>query len=81
MSLSKGKCWYSNNRLHFLKRAVPFCQKHGMQQKSFYGISLSLEKSLFISMNGKKCKILLSKMLQYETEKKTAEQHFQKRLV
>jgi hypothetical protein len=23
MSISKGKCWYSNNCLHFLKRAVP----------------------------------------------------------
>jgi hypothetical protein len=23
MSLSKSKCWYSNNCLHFLKRAVP----------------------------------------------------------
>ncbi len=23
MSLSKGKCWYSNNHLHFLKCAVP----------------------------------------------------------
>jgi hypothetical protein len=33
MSLSKSKCWYSNNCLHFVKRAVPlvtvagiFCQ-------------------------------------------------------
>jgi hypothetical protein len=24
MSLSKSKCWYSNNCLHFLKRTVPF---------------------------------------------------------
>ncbi len=24
MSLSKSKCWYSNNCLHYLKRAVPF---------------------------------------------------------
>jgi hypothetical protein len=23
MSLSKSKCWYSNNYLHFLKHAVP----------------------------------------------------------
>ena len=23
MSLSKNKCWYSNNCLHFLKRAIP----------------------------------------------------------
>jgi hypothetical protein len=23
VSLSKSKCWYSNNCLHFLKRAVP----------------------------------------------------------
>jgi hypothetical protein len=23
MSLSKSKCWYSNNCLHFLKHAVP----------------------------------------------------------
>ncbi len=23
MSLSKSKCWYTNNCLHFLKRAVP----------------------------------------------------------
>ncbi len=23
MSLSKRKCWHSNNRLHFLKHAVP----------------------------------------------------------
>jgi hypothetical protein len=23
MSLSKSKCWYSRNCLHFLKRAVP----------------------------------------------------------
>jgi hypothetical protein len=23
MYLSKSKCWYSNNCLHFLKRAVP----------------------------------------------------------
>ncbi len=23
MSLSKSKCWYSNNCLHFLKRVVP----------------------------------------------------------
>jgi hypothetical protein len=25
MSLSKSKCWYSNNCLHFSKYAVPFC--------------------------------------------------------
>jgi hypothetical protein len=34
MSLSKSKCWYSNNCLHFLKRAVPLshlnfnCETH-----------------------------------------------------
>ena len=28
MSPSKSKCWYSNNRLHFLKRAVPLVFGH-----------------------------------------------------
>jgi hypothetical protein len=32
MSLSKSKCWYPNNCLHFVKRAVPsvkyFCQDY-----------------------------------------------------
>jgi hypothetical protein len=29
MSLSKGKCLYKNNSLHFLKRAVPLFYKTG----------------------------------------------------
>ncbi len=28
MSLSKSKCWYSNNCLHFLKHAVPLTQEN-----------------------------------------------------
>jgi hypothetical protein len=28
MYLSKSKCWYSNNCLHFLKHAVPFIIGH-----------------------------------------------------
>ena len=32
MSLSKSKCWYSNNCLHFLKCAVPFCSCLRLEQ-------------------------------------------------
>ncbi len=34
MSLSKSKCWYSNNCLHFLKCAIPFSAmgKNSMQR-------------------------------------------------
>ncbi len=30
MSLSKSKCWYSNNCLHFLKSAVPLWSPHSV---------------------------------------------------
>jgi hypothetical protein len=37
MSLSKSKCWYSNNCLHFLKRAVPldYITQHFQSLNSF----------------------------------------------
>ncbi len=34
MSLSKSKCWYSNNCLHFLKHAVPLGKEHICREKA-----------------------------------------------
>ncbi len=41
MSLSKSKCWYSNNCLHFIKCAVPFHWAMPFQKKIFYLPKLS----------------------------------------
>jgi hypothetical protein len=54
MSLSKSKCWYSNNCLQFLKHAVPFKDVKcfvGLVQDSFFCFILTLV--LFISLEGK----------------------------
>ncbi len=36
MPLSKSKCWYSNNCLHFLKRAVPLFNFPAMFYYKYY---------------------------------------------
>jgi hypothetical protein len=38
MSLSKSKCWCSNNCLQFFKHAVPFGQFVNYDSKKFYKV-------------------------------------------
>jgi hypothetical protein len=61
MSLSKSKCWYSNDCLHFLKRTVPLswlvlkfylCRGVGDKDK-FYNIDLKKKKKKIGSAFGK----------------------------
>jgi hypothetical protein len=50
MSLGKNKCWYSNNWLHFLKRAVPFdeqCVNHNFDQVASF-LHLWIDLKTFI---------------------------------
>ncbi len=42
MSLSKSKCWYSNNSLHFLKCAVPLRYLSQTYKDLFYECNLEL---------------------------------------
>jgi hypothetical protein len=51
ISLSKSKCWYSNNCLHFLKRAVPLSAK-----KSFITLATRLKKK-FKALVGESLKL------------------------
>jgi hypothetical protein len=50
MSLSKSKCWYKNNCLHFLEQAVPFVSFSGQDSmerlKEFDKNSYEAMKSL-----------------------------------
>ncbi len=39
MSLSKSKCWYSNNRLHFLKCALPISLSRAQCYKTFLSVN------------------------------------------
>jgi len=43
MSLSKSKCWYSNNCLHILKQAVPLgvCQTHWSYAQIIYPVGFA----------------------------------------
>jgi hypothetical protein len=52
MSLTKSKCWYSNNCLHFLKCAVP------LQKNLKKDSNLDVYKKIVQSNEGKKRNML-----------------------
>ncbi len=51
MSLSKSKCCYSNNCLHFLKRAVPLGSALMKKHSSLFGICISDDNKKFYKTN------------------------------
>ncbi len=59
MSLSKSKCWYSNNCLHFLKRSVPL-QWSPAWGSTLDGSSLTCKYQVRVEVNGcgKHCSLL-----------------------
>ncbi len=50
MALSKSKCWYSNNCLHYLKRVVPLTVWH--KAGDLVGASHFHPSLIFVGQNG-----------------------------